>query len=479
MRLIFSVWLLVALSSFSPAIAQTQSYQHLIQSFSAVDLTRADKRFLQAALAFEGHYYGLLDGDWGRLSREAMTRYSRQEFGRASEEWHMAALAFGFFDRFERDGWDMQYYPSLGLSVLLPMKSTINDPPTENFVNMRHAGSSLSISLGIHGQTFVERIHKFTVKSDGHATQPYIVRKKNFAVSSVTKADGSLLYTRSNFINGSWSTVMLSAQKRDASLLSAVSSSLTIGRAAQLGITPNGRLETAINDTLSVIEEEKRKERNAESPQPNAVARKPKVSGGSGSGFFVSDRGHVLTNAHVVDGCGKVLVDGVNASLIDTSQDFDLALLQANKPEEKEVAIFSTAPAKLNSDVTAVGFPYAGMLGGLNVTRGAVSSLKGVGGNATTMQVTAPVQSGNSGGPLLGPSGNVVGVVVSKLDAFKVAGALGDVPQNVNFAVRGEIAKLFLAQNGIDPKLSVSSTKVEPVTIAERAKRFTTFIECR
>ncbi len=479
MRLIFSMVLLAVLSIFAPAKAQTQNYQHLIQNFSASDLTRADKRFLQAALAFEGHYVGLLDGDWGRLSREAMTRYSYQEFGRASEEWHMAALAFGFFDRFERDGWDIEYYPSLGLSVLLPKNSIISDPSTENFVNMRHAGSSLSISLGIHSQATVERIHGFTVKSDGHRIQPYFVRKKNFAISSVTKADGSLLYTRSNFINGSWSTVMLSAQKRDASMLSAVSSSLTIGRAPQLGITPNGRLETAINDTLRVIEEEKRKEQDAKSAPPNAVERKPKASGGSGSGFFVSDRGHVLTNAHVVDGCIKVLVDGANASLIDTSQEFDLALLHTEKPEEKVAATFSSAPAKLNSDVTAVGYPYAGVLGGLNVTRGAVSSLKGLGGNATTMQVTAPVQSGNSGGPLLGPSGNVVGVVVSKLDAFKVAGALGDVPQNVNFAVRGEIAKLFLAQNGIDPKLSVSSAKVDPVTIAELATRFTAFIECR
>lgn len=173
------------------------------------------------------------------------------------------------------------------------------------------------------------------------------------------------------------------------------------------------------------------------------------------------------------------MVDGVSAILIDKSQSFDLALLKTDRPNEKEVAVFSTSPAKLNSDVTAAGYPYAGLLGGLNITRGAISALKGIGGDATTMQMTAPVQSGNSGGPLLGSNGKVVGVVVSKLDAFRVADAIGDVPQNVNFAVRGEIAKLFLAQNGVDPKLSASNTTVDPVTLAEQATKFTTFIECQ
>ena len=180
----------------------------------------------------------------------------------------------------------------------------------------------------------------------------------------------------------------------------------------------------------------------------------------------------------MVQGCREIRVDGQPAELVSISEEFDLALLQSTPNGQKAVAVFSATSARLNSDITAVGFPYAGLLGGLNVTRGSVSSLKGLGGDATTMQITAPIQSGNSGGPLLSSDGEVVGVVVSKLDAEKVADVIGDVPQNVNFAIRGEIAKLFLSQNGVDPELSLEDDKLEPEVLAARAKDFTSFVEC-
>jgi S1-C subfamily serine protease len=95
------------------------------------------------------------------------------------------------------------------------------------------------------------------------------------------------------------------------------------------------------------------------------------------------------------------------------------------------------------------------------------------------MQITAPVQPGNSGGPLVAADGEVVGVVVSKLDATYVADLTGDIPQNVNFAIRGEIAKLFLFQNGVEPTLGVSDIPISPVDLAEAASGYTGFVECR
>jgi S1-C subfamily serine protease len=135
-------------------------------------------------------------------------------------------------------------------------------------------------------------------------------------------------------------------------------------------------------------------------------------------------------------------------------------------------------PARLNSDVTAVGFPYYGLLGGLNVTRGSVSAVKGFGNDSVTMQITAPVQSGNSGGPLLSAEGTVVGVVVQKLDAVKIVSITGDLPQNVNFAVRGELAQLFLSQNNIPPLVGTLTENIVPEELADRAKEFTVFVEC-
>lgn len=141
-------------------------------------------------------------------------------------------------------------------------------------------------------------------------------------------------------------------------------------------------------------------------------------------------------------------------------------------------AVFALEPARLNSDVTVAGFPLPDLLGGLNVTRGAVTSLKGLGGDGINMQISAPVQPGNSGGPVLNAAGQVVGVVVAKLDAGAVARLYDDIPQNVNFAIRGEIAKLFLAQNGVDPLVEAAGIPVAPEDLAETAAAFTRLVAC-
>lgn len=79
---------------------------------------------------------------------------------------------------------------------------------------------------------------------------------------------------------------------------------------------------------------------------------------------------------------------------------------------------------------------------------------------------------------MLASDGSVVGVVVSKLNAKKISEISGDIPQNVNFAVRGEIAKLFLSQNGVDPLLDTSAAPISPEDLAGHALSFTAFIEC-
>lgn len=459
--------------------AQAQGPDPLLRDFDSSALTRDDKRFLQTALAFEGDYQGLLDGAWGRLSQRAMERYSRREFGTTSLDWHMAMLAYNFADNWRENGWQYEYFPSLGLSFLVPQDAITVDPASEYFANFRHTRSTLSVSVGRHELDTAARFHEFTLSQSGSTKEPYTVRKEGLAVTSVTKPDGSLLYTRSDYLRGAWSTVMLSASRYDGNILGAVSSSIQKGNAPPLLFTEGGYLATTLKRTNEVLAEIEREE---SSPEERHAAAVPETGteghGAQGSGFFVSNQGHVLTNAHVVDTCQHFTVDGKSAILLGQSNSFDLALLATEFPEGKTFARFSPTPPQLNSDVTAVGFPYSGLLGGLNVTRGAVSALQGLGGDETTIQISAPVQSGNSGGPLLGADGEVVGVVVSKLDAKLVSEVLGDVPQNVNFAVRGEIAKLYLSQNGVHPITGESDTPLDGVTLAKQAQSFTVQILC-
>lgn len=89
------------------------------------------------------------------------------------------------------------------------------------------------------------------------------------------------------------------------------------------------------------------------------------------------------------------------------------------------------------------------------------------------------MQAGNSGGPLLDTSGNVVGVVTSKLNAIKVAGEQGDLPQNVNFAVKASLATSFLDANQITYETGTLGDKLDPADLADKAKRASVLVTCR
>jgi S1-C subfamily serine protease len=104
--------------------------------------------------------------------------------------------------------------------------------------------------------------------------------------------------------------------------------------------------------------------------------------------------------------------------------------------------------------------------------------MAGPGNDTRILQITAPVQPGNSGGPLLDMAGNVVGIVTAKLDAIKTAQLTGDLPQNVNFAINAAVVRAFLDANGIDYESANSNKKLEAGEIGEFAKKATLLIFC-
>jgi hypothetical protein len=116
-------------------------------------------------------------------------------------------------------------------------------------------------------------------------------------------------------------------------------------------------------------------------------------------------------------------------------------------------------PVRRGENVITYGFPLSGLLSsGPSLTTGNISALAGIRDNQGNFQISAAVQPGNSGGPLFDSRGNVIGVVVSKLNAARVAQLTGgDIPQNVNFAVKGTEALAFLRQNGIQPHVAAST----------------------
>ncbi|BDG74713.1 S1C family serine protease [Roseomonas fluvialis] len=213
-------------------------------------------------------------------------------------------------------------------------------------------------------------------------------------------------------------------------------------------------------------------------PRPNPNAR-----ASTGTGFVVGPE-QVLTNHHVIEGCSRILVrtaDGrtMPGQVPAADARRDLALVRvAGSPGP--VLAFRANPVRRGESVVTYGFPLAGLLSsGPTLTTGEVSALAGLNDNPTQFQISAPVQQGNSGGPLLDRQGHVIGVIVSKLNAARVAQRTGDIPQNVNFAVKGTEAVDFLRRNNVTPVLRESPSGERPaVDVGEQAHASTVFIRC-
>jgi uncharacterized protein len=202
----------------------------------------------------------------------------------------------------------------------------------------------------------------------------------------------------------------------------------------------------------------------------------------TGSGFYVSALGHIVTNDHVVDGCKEMrLASGTVLELVITDKANDLALLKAPKPGPTFVRFRDGRGVRTGEGILIAGFPLRDEISSeINVTTGNVSSLAGPNNDRTLIQITAPVQHGNSGGPVLDLAGNVVGVVQSKFDPSADTGDDNtiDVPQNVNFAVSANTLRAFLDAQEIDYDSAPSTTTLSSAEIASRAHGFTVSLEC-
>ena len=202
----------------------------------------------------------------------------------------------------------------------------------------------------------------------------------------------------------------------------------------------------------------------------------------TGSGFYVTTTGDVLTNNHVVADCAEVKVTEAEhatpVKVLATDANLDLALVQLPHAVPTAVVFRETAP-RLGENVVVMGFPLSGLLSSdAVVTTGIVSALAGMRDNRHQLQISAPVQPGNSGGPLLDPAGHLLGIVVAKLDGVRMASLTGAIPENVNFAIKGEEGRSFLRAHGVGVVTAPSGKDLTTDVIAEQGLRYTVRLEC-
>ncbi len=222
-----------------------------------------------------------------------------------------------------------------------------------------------------------------------------------------------------------------------------------------------------------------------ELPQPSApVNEGPPELASSGTGFIVSRAGHILTNHHVVEGCRRLTFQirgelAVETSLLASNASTDLALLKTEL--NRDPAVFrGAARVRLGDEVVVYGFPLLGDLSSQgNLTNGIVSALSGLNDDLSRLQMTAQIQPGNSGGPVMNRSGHIVAVVVETANDEYFRDQTGAAIQNLNFGIQDSLARAFLDTNNVSYEIAATEGQTLAVAdIAEMAQGFTGTILC-
>ena len=422
----------------------------ILDRFDAGSLNPSERRLLQTALAASGDYRGPLDGVWGERSQSALQTYASREYDATALNAHAGALVLNFLDEVGRDGWDFSYLPDLGISVALPLREL--DPPQSEAGGERRWGRASSLTVLTHRFAGKEAAqwHAASLRANARPAALIAERGPERMVTSGVLSDGRSFYTRSDRVAEGWATVYVAAATEQAGELNLIASSISPGEPQPWDLPRGGRLSRLVSETSAFLDHDHAEETRPTPAAltPHAVSADP-ASSSTGTGFYVGSR-LVVTADHVVDGCPRVsLADGTELTVVASDADLDVAALMAPDRSRSWLTL-ADGGVRLGQRVHAAGFPYYSIAGtSLNLTSGNVSALAGVDDDRRFFSFTAPVQPGNSGGPLIDARGSVLGLVVARLSEDYIVEATGSLPQNVNYALReGELAA-FLRRSGV------------------------------
>ena len=186
-----------------------------------------------------------------------------------------------------------------------------------------------------------------------------------------------------------------------------------------------------------------------------------------GTAFFVDNKGHLITNYHVVkfsNNKAKILFnhEEVETNMIAFDELLDLALLKSKVKNKNFIKFSNKSPQKAQSILVA-GFPYGKFVSDdLKITSGIINSLKGIQNNTSMLQIDATINPGNSGGPIVDKlSGNLVGVATMKLSKDFTKQAFGQESENTNYGIKSSQVRDFLEANNIDIRTKAGKLKID------------------
>jgi S1-C subfamily serine protease len=210
----------------------------------------------------------------------------------------------------------------------------------------------------------------------------------------------------------------------------------------------------------------------------NSLSKNPNGISTSGTGFALNTKGYIVTNYHVIEDAKSIFVKGVNgqfstsynAKVVVSDKNNDLAIIQIDDNTFTSISkipyTIKSTPSDVGENVFVLGYPLRASMGDeIKLTNGIISSKTGFQGDITSYQISAPVQPGNSGGPLFDKFGNLIGVINAKH-----IGA-----ENVSYAIKVNYLKNLIDLLPSKPILNSTNT-LTYLTLSEQVKLLNKFV---
>ncbi len=432
-----------------------------------------DRISIQLLLIFSGDYVAIVDATFGKRTYEALVGF-QYKHGFATDgvlnQREFETLMAEGGSVMEKVGFEFRDEPSSGVKLGIPEKLFTSVDPTRRGVRWTSKDRLIELEtlrIPNYDTDYRQLYERLSAESRTRRVEYKVFRNEYFVVSGTTS--GKKFYLRLFKTRGDTRGFSLSWDDELSVLMD--------------------RVAVAMSNSLTFFDGTSQANRGPQPQQPlPPISSEPTTEPGqsrssSGSGYFVSSQGHIGTNAHVIAGCGTINVVGYGRAFVVKVDDTnDLAIIQVNTHKTHDVANFRAIPVRRGEQVYVLGFPFGALLGdNLTISEGIVSSLAGIGGDVRHFNLSAPVQPGNSGGPVLDAYGAIIGTVVAKLDAIKTLELAGSLPENINFAVRGNMMAALMASVTIEPNYSLANGGEEKkaADIASEAEKFTVQITCQ
>jgi len=426
-----------------------------------------ERVFLQLSLILVGQYNGLADGVFGRNTFNALRQFQREADRHADgvlsadEEDLLVRKAAAVYRLF---GFEKTTDAATGLTFFAPLALTTETSSTRRGSSWKSRSGQLEIEslsipdaeisyLDLYSRLIAENRHRrvtYSTVGDRFFVVSGMDGEQNFYVK-IDRASG-----RSVGFSLSWTAQVDTIGKRLAVFMASMAS---------------------VSDAAP-----ERYTRDGGTANPAAPSAGGKREPGSGSGFFVSDTGLVVTNHHVITGCRSIEVPGHGrATVITSDADKDLAAIRVRPAAPVVPAQLADSRPALGQPVIVAGFPLPESLGAnLLISSGIVSGETGIGGAPHQFSVSASIHPGNSGGPVLDNAGHVVGVAFAKLNELAILAETGGATgSGIGFVVDTETLLDFLVPFDKQVAHSKPAGDQGQQSAVARAKKFTVQVICR